>query len=78
MICSFSIRVALRQAKKIGSCARALRRELRDHSRSELLRIRLAEKRARGLRLYAAWSRASTPPPAPSRAVAWRGAESAA
>jgi hypothetical protein len=50
------IRVALKMAQRIGTSARFLRRELRDHNRNELLRIQLAEKRARGLRLYAAWA----------------------
>ena len=50
------IRVALKTAQRIGTSARFLRRELRDHNRNELLRIQLAEKRARGLRLYAAWA----------------------
>jgi hypothetical protein len=37
--------------------ARVARRALRDHQRSELTRIRDLEIRARGLRLYVAWSR---------------------
>ena len=35
---------------------RKLRRALRDHQRAELRRIRAADRRARGLQLYAAWS----------------------
>jgi hypothetical protein len=35
---------------------RRLRRALRDHQRAELRRIRAGDRRARGLRLYAAWS----------------------
>lgn len=37
--------------------ARLARRALRDHQRREALRIRDLEIRARGLRLYVAWSR---------------------
>ena len=43
-------------ASHIESRTRRLRRALRDHQRSELRRIRAADRRARGLRLYAAWS----------------------
>ena len=43
-------------ASHIESRTRRLRRALRDHQRSELRRIRTADRRARGLRLYAAWS----------------------
>jgi hypothetical protein len=53
---SLKIRVALKMAQRIGTSVRFLRRELRDHNRNESLRIQLAEKRARGLRLYAAWA----------------------
>lgn len=35
--------------------ARATRRELRDHARRELSRADAADRRARGLRIYAAW-----------------------
>jgi hypothetical protein len=35
---------------------RKLRRALRDHQRTELRRIRAADRRSRGLRLYVAWS----------------------
>jgi len=35
---------------------RRLRRALRDHQRAELRRIRDGDRRARGLRLYVAWS----------------------
>jgi hypothetical protein len=35
---------------------RKLRRALRDHQRAELRRIRAADRRSRGLRLYVAWS----------------------
>jgi hypothetical protein len=37
--------------------ARRLRRALRDYERAELRRIHAADRRARGLRLYAAWFR---------------------
>ena len=43
-------------ASHIESRTRRLRRALRDHQRSELRRIRAADRRARGLRLYAACS----------------------
>jgi hypothetical protein len=43
-------------ASHIESRTRRLRRALRDHQRAELRRIRAADRRARGLRLYAAWS----------------------
>jgi hypothetical protein len=43
-------------ASHIESHTRRLRRALRDHQRGELRRIRAADRRARGLRLYAAWS----------------------
>jgi hypothetical protein len=43
-------------AKRINARARRLHRALRDHQRAELGRIRAADRRARGLRLYAAWS----------------------
>jgi hypothetical protein len=35
---------------------RRVRRALRDHQRAEVRRIRASDRRARGLRLYAAWS----------------------
>ena len=37
--------------------ARRLRRALRDYERAEWRRIHAADRRARGLRLYVAWSR---------------------
>ena len=43
-------------ARRMESRTRRLRRALRDHQRAELGRIRAADRRARGLRLYAAWS----------------------
>jgi len=42
---------------RIQEQTRIERRALRDYSRQELGRIRRAEIRSRGLRLYAAWSR---------------------
>jgi hypothetical protein len=53
---SLKIRVALHMAQRIEACARVLRRQLRDHNHNESLRIHLADKRARGLRLYVAWA----------------------
>jgi hypothetical protein len=52
--------LARRQAADLERQTRLWRRAFRDYSRSELDRIREAAIRARGLRLYAAWS---TPPP---------------
>jgi hypothetical protein len=43
-------------ASRIETRTRRLRRALRDHQRAELRRIRAADHRALGLRLYAAWS----------------------
>ena len=43
-------------ASRIESDTRQLRRALRDHQRAELARIRAADSRALGLRLYVAWS----------------------
>jgi hypothetical protein len=42
-------------ASRIETRTRRLRRALRDHQRAELRRIRAADRRARGLWLYAAW-----------------------
>lgn len=56
-------RAALWLAAWIKERADVMRDELRDRIRDETRRIAMAEKRARGLRLYAAWSR-----PAASRA----------
>ena len=43
-------------AARTGKRARHLRRALRDYERAELRRIHAADRRARGLRLYVAWS----------------------
>ena len=43
-------------ASHIENRNRRLRRALRDHQRAELRRIRAADRRVRGLRLYVAWS----------------------
>ena len=48
--------------------ARIARRALRDFQRQESSRINALEKRARGLRLYAAWSRK----PAASVSANWQ------
>lgn len=37
--------------------ARATRRELRDHTRREARIAQAADRRARGLRIYAAWTK---------------------
>ena len=43
-------------ASRIETRARRLRRTLRDHQRAEWRLIHAADRRALGLRLYAAWS----------------------
>jgi hypothetical protein len=50
------ILLARRISKRLEREARVYRRDLRDHLRVETGRIRRLEIRARGLRLYAAWS----------------------
>jgi hypothetical protein len=49
--------VATWLAGRMEKRARRLRRALRDYERAELRRIHAADRRARGLRLYAAWFR---------------------
>jgi hypothetical protein len=49
--------VAVWLAARMEKRARRLRRALRDYERAELRRIHAADRRARGLRLYAAWFR---------------------
>ena len=44
-------------AGRMEKRARRLRRALRDYERAELRKIQAADRRARGLRLYAAWFR---------------------
>jgi hypothetical protein len=48
--------LARRIGKRLEDKARIHRRDLRDHLRSEIGRIRELEVRSRGLRLYAAWT----------------------
>jgi hypothetical protein len=43
-------------ARRIETQTRRLRRSLRDYERVQWRRIHAADRRARGLRLYAAWS----------------------
>jgi hypothetical protein len=43
-------------AQRIEIRRRRMRRALRDYQRNELRRISAADRRARGLRLYAAWA----------------------
>jgi hypothetical protein len=50
-------RIARWIARRLGTRARALRRSLRDYQRREYAQISVLERRARGLRLYAAWVR---------------------
>ena len=75
---SFKNYLALCTANKLSTRARGLRRELRDHYRQEFARIRLAERRARGLRLYAAWSCPQDMVPDKESARQWQPAISAA
>ena len=56
MIHWIKVTLARREAAEIESCARRWRRKFRDYRRIEGDRIRQAEIRARGLRLYAAWA----------------------
>lgn len=49
--------VATWLAGRMEKRARRLRRALRDYERAELRKIQAADRRARGLRLYAAWFR---------------------
>ena len=42
-------------AARAEASARVTRRELRDYTRRELRRAEAADRRARGLRIYAAW-----------------------
>jgi hypothetical protein len=53
---NFRIFLARRIGKRLERKARIHRRDLRDHLRSEIGRIRELEVRSRGLRLYAAWT----------------------
>jgi hypothetical protein len=48
--------IARSLARRIEMRNRRLRRALRDYQRGELQRIQAADRRARGLRLYVAWS----------------------
>ena len=56
MIHWIKVTLARREAAEIECCARRWRRKFRDYRRIEGDRIRQAEIRARGLRLYAAWA----------------------
>ena len=56
----FRIFLSRREAARLEKSARRSRRAFRDYCRLEWSRIRHAEIRARGLRLFAAWS---TPQP---------------
>ena len=52
--------LAKREADRLRVQAINARRELRDHTRNELARACNLDNRARGLRLYAAWSQPVT------------------
>jgi hypothetical protein len=66
--------LARREAEEIESCARRWRRKFRDYRRLEGDRIRQAEIRARGLRLYAAWAAPRQAQIVPgSTLLTWRG-----
>lgn len=63
IVCVYSMQqkvklwVAVWLSARMEKRARRLRRALRDYERAELRRIQAADRRARGLRLYAAWFR---------------------
>jgi hypothetical protein len=50
------VKIARWLARRIETQTRRLRRSLRDYDRFQWRRIHAADRRARGLRLYAAWS----------------------
>lgn len=60
------------KARYLEAQARLARRALRDHRRHEETMIRNLEIRARGLRLYAAWSRYEAPAEGPQYIVTWK------
>lgn len=57
---NFKAILSSQTASRLESQARKARRALRDLTRHENSRIGSIEKRARGLRLYVAWSRKRT------------------
>ena len=65
------VRLARWLSLRIQEQTRKERRALRDYSRQELGRIRQAEIRSRGLRLYSAWSRRSVSKFASTLAPEW-------
>ncbi|MBV8585459.1 MAG: hypothetical protein JO308_04160 [Verrucomicrobia bacterium] len=74
MIHWIKVTLARREAAEIESCARRWRRKFRDYRRIEGDRIRQAEIRARGLRLYAAWANHSQGEVVPaSTLLTWTG-----
>lgn len=55
------IRLARWLAQRDEQTARDKRRELRDHNRRNQADVARLDRRARGRRLYAAWTQATTP-----------------
>ena len=53
---TLKVMIARWLARRIEKQTRRLRRSLRDYDRVQRRRIHAADRRARGLRLYAAWS----------------------
>ena len=53
---ALKVMIARWLARRIEKQTRRLRRSLRDYDRVQRRRIHAADRRARGLRLYAAWS----------------------
>ena len=53
---TLKVMIARWLARRIEKQTRRLRRSLRDYDRVQWRRIHAADRRARGLRLYAAWS----------------------
>ena len=64
--------LAKRKARHLAKQARRERRALRDHQRQQLRGIRAAETRARGLRLFVAWSEGGKRTSRPRDAAEWR------
>ena len=64
--------MAQRLARKLSNHTRKERRSLRDFQRHELRRIRSEETRARGLRLFIAWSMRASEAHVPLAVQSWQ------
>jgi hypothetical protein len=71
LIMNIKLAIARWLSLRIQEQTRIERRALRDYSRHELGRIRRAEIRSRGLRLYAAWSGRRTAKVTPQVVSEW-------